>query len=294
MRAERPTAAEDVIQGVRPAFEHIVCGVNGTRSSRVAVEQALAIAGADGTVQLLAVTDVRGAGPNRMAGTGTARAGKALAEARQAARDAGVAVSAEVRNHADPRRALVDAARGSDLLVLGGHVHSRGEGVFLGSAAVYALHAAAVPVLIARPVPSGRPLAWRVLVAAAGAEGDRRAARVAAALAARDGGSVTLLHVEGPHGPDVHRHLAEAATDVFALTGTEPVVVGVKGHAPDAVVAAARELDASLLVLGSRSLTGLRAFASVSERVGARASCPVLVMRDQASADARLASRSSG
>ena len=109
------------------------------------------------SVQLVAVTDVRGVGPYQMAGTGTSRANKALAEARQAARGAGVAVSAELRHHADPRHALLEAARGSDLLVLGGHVHSRGEGMFLGSAAVYALHAAALPVLIARPVPSGRP-----------------------------------------------------------------------------------------------------------------------------------------
>ena len=294
MRSNGPAAAEDFNQGVCPAFERIVCGVNGTRSSRVAVEQALEIAGAEGIVQLVAVTDVRGVGPYRMAGTGPSRANKALAEARQAARATGVAVTAELRHHADPRRALVEAARGSDLLVLGGHVHSRGGGMLLGSAAVYALHAAPIPVLIARPVPSGRPLAERVLVAAAGAEGDRGAARVAAAVAARGGGSVTLLHVEGPRGPDAHRHLAEAAADAFALTGTEPVVVAVKGHAPDAVVAAAGELEATLLVLGSRSLAGLRAFASVSERVGAGAQGPVLVMRDQASADARFASRSSG
>lgn len=279
---------------IRTPFARIVCGASGTRASRVAVEQALEVAGGEGTVQFLAFTDVRGFGPNRMAGTGTARAERAIADARRAARDAGVPASTELRHHADPRRALVDAARGCDLLVLGGHVHSRGEGMVLGSAAVYALHAATVPVLVARAVPAGRRLAERVIVAAAGAEGDRHAAHVAAALAARGGGSVTLLHVDGPDGPDVHRHLAEAAADASALTGTEPMVVSVKGRGPDALVAIADELEATLLVLGSRCLAGLRAFASVSERVGARAHCPVLVMRDQASADARLASRSSG
>jgi nucleotide-binding universal stress UspA family protein len=285
-----PGSAADV----RAPFAQIVCGASGTRCSRVAVEQALEVAGGDGTVRFLAITDVRGIGPNRMAGTGTARAERALADARQAARDAGVAASTELCYHADPRRVLVDTARASDLLVLGGHVHSRGEGMFLGSAAVYALHAATVPVLVSRPLPVGRRLAARVMVAAAGAEGDRHAAQVAAALAARGGGSLTFLHVDGPRGPDVHRHLAEAAADAFALTGTEPTVVSVKGHGPDALVAVADELEATLLVLGSRSLAGLRALASVSERVGARAHCPVLVMRDQASADARLASRSSG
>jgi len=229
-----------------------------------------------------------------MAGTGLARAERALADARQAARDAGVAASTELCYHADPRRVLVDTARASDLLVLGGHVHSRGEGMVLGSATVYALHAAPIPVLIARPVPGGRRLGERVMVAAAGVEGDRHAAQVAASLAQRAGGSLTFLHVDRVDGPDVHRHLAEAAADAIAVTGTEPMVVSVKGQGPDALVALADELGATLLVLGSRSLAGLRALASVSERVGAGARCPVLVMRDQASADARLTSRSSG
>jgi nucleotide-binding universal stress UspA family protein len=278
---------------VRSPFTRIVCGASGTRCSQVAVEQALEVAGDNGTVRFLAITDARGVGSNRMAGTGQARAERALADARQAARDAGVAASTELCHHADPRRVLVETARSSDLLVLGGHVHSRGEGLFLGSAAVYALHAATVPVLVARPVPAGRRLAERVMVAAAGVEGDRRAAQVAAALAVRGGGSLTFLHVDRPHGPDVHRHLAEAAADAIAITGTEPVDVSVKGHGPDALVVVADELEATLLVLGSRSLSGLRALASVSERVGARARCPVLVMRDQASADALFASRSS-
>jgi nucleotide-binding universal stress UspA family protein len=279
---------------VRAPFTRIVCGASGTHCSQVAVEQALEVAGDDGTVRFLAITDARGVGPNRMAGTGQARAERALADARQAARDAGVAASTELCHHADPRRVLVETARSSDLLVLGGHVHSRGEGLFLGSAAVYALHAATVPVLVARPVPAGRRLAERVMVAAAGVEGDRRAAQVAAALAHRAGGSLTFLHVDRPDGPDVHRHLAEAAADAIAITGREPTVVIVTGHGPDALVAVADELEATLLVLGSRSLSGLRALASVSERVGARARCPVLVMRDQASADARFSSRSSG
>jgi nucleotide-binding universal stress UspA family protein len=279
---------------MRAPFARVVCGASGTRSSRVAVEQALEVAGGDGTVRFLAISDVGGIGSSRVAGTGTARAERALADARQTARDAGVAASTELCHHADPRRVLVETARASDLLVLGGHVHWRSEGMFLGSAAIYALHAATVSVLVARPVPAGRRLAERVMVAAAGAEGDRHAAQVAAALAARGGGSVTFLHVDGPAGPDVHRHLAEAAADAFALTGAEPVVVSVKGHGPDALVTLADELEATLLVLGSRSLSGLGALASVSERVGARAHCPVLVMRDQASADARFATRSSG
>jgi nucleotide-binding universal stress UspA family protein len=80
-----PGSAADV----RAPFAQIVCGASGTRCSRVAVEQALEVAGGDGTVRFLAITDVRGIGPNRMAGTGTARAERALADARQSARGGG-------------------------------------------------------------------------------------------------------------------------------------------------------------------------------------------------------------
>jgi nucleotide-binding universal stress UspA family protein len=52
----------------RPPFARILCGVDGSRSSDAAVERALALAGGDASVQLLAVTDIRGSGANRMGG----------------------------------------------------------------------------------------------------------------------------------------------------------------------------------------------------------------------------------
>jgi nucleotide-binding universal stress UspA family protein len=250
------------------------------------VEQSIAIAGADGTVELIAFTDVRGVGPTRMASTGTWRAERAVADARRTARALGIEVTTELRHHADARHGLVEAAEAGDLLVLGGHIHSRAEGMWLGSTAADALHAGSVPVLVARPVPGGRALAQRVLVAASGGAGDRHAAEIAAAIAARGDGSVTIVHVEGPHGATVRRELALAASDAIARTGTEPVVATVRGRVPDAIVATADELEATLLVLGSRGLAGTRALASVSERVGAAAGCSVLVLRGQASADA--------
>ncbi len=260
-------------------FARIVCGVNGTRSSRVGAEQALALAGSGGSVEFLAFTDVRGDGPTRMAGTGLARAQRALDDARATAREIGVAATVELRHHPEPRRGLLDAARGRDLLVLGGHVRSRAEGMILGSTAALALHAGEVPVLIARPAPGGRTLSERVMVATTGSGDDRRAAELAAAIAARDGAGVTILHADGRTGPSVRRELAEEAAAAYALTGVEPVVVTLHEHGADAIADAAAELDATLLVLGSRGLTGVRALASVSERAGARAPCSVLVVR---------------
>jgi nucleotide-binding universal stress UspA family protein len=134
-------------------------------------------------------------------------------------------------------------------------------------------------VLIARPVPGGRRLAERILVATTGSAADRHVAGVAAQLAVTAGGTLILMHVEGPAGPAVRHELAVEASDVSAVTGVDPVVVVVRGHGAEPIVATAEELEATLLVLGSRGLTGARALASVSERVGAAAPCPVLVVK---------------
>jgi nucleotide-binding universal stress UspA family protein len=151
--------------------------------------------------------------------------------------------------------------------------------MMLGSTATLALHDSAVPILIARPVPAERALGERVLVATTGTGPERRAAAVAAAIAARAGGSVTLLHVEGPAGPGVRHELALEASDVLSIAGTEPVIVTTRGHGPEPIVRSAAELAATMVVLGSRGISGVRALASVSERVGAVAPCSVLVLR---------------
>jgi nucleotide-binding universal stress UspA family protein len=167
-----------------------------------------------------------------------------------------------------------------DLLVIGARPGSRAGGIMLGSTATLALHECPVPVLIARPVRDDRPLAARVLVATTGSGAERHASVLAARLAAAAGGSVTLLHVEGPTGREIRHELALEASDVAAITGVDPVVVGARGHGAEPILHAAEDLEATLLVLGSRGLTGVRALASVSERVGAAAACPVLVVKD--------------
>jgi nucleotide-binding universal stress UspA family protein len=48
----------------------------------------------------------------------------------------------------------------------------------------------------------------------------------------------------------------------------------------DALIERAREVDADLLVVGSRGLHGIAALGSVSERVAHRGGCSVLVVRE--------------
>lgn len=149
----------------------------------------------------------------------------------------------------------------------------------LGSTAALALHESPVPVLIARSAPVGRGLGEHVLLTSTGSGSERRAAAIAAELAARAGGSVTLLHAEGPAGSGVRHELALEAADVQEIMGLDPVVVTTRGHGPDPIVRYATELGATLVVLGSRGLSRVRALSSVSERVGAAAPCSVLVLR---------------
>jgi nucleotide-binding universal stress UspA family protein len=259
-------------------FPLILCAVNGSRCSRFAAAQAVELAGADGAVHFLAITDVAGTGHNQTAQVGRRRAREAVNEAKRLARKCGAVATTEVRHDGEPRRALLTEATVYDLLVIGSHARPRAEGIVTGSTAALALHASAVPVLVARPPVDGARLAERIVVASDGTPRDRHAARIASMIAARGGGSVILVHVQHDETAETRRELARQATDVYCATGAEPVTLTPKGDVLD-VVSIAAELDASLLVLGSHSRRGIRALTSVSERVGARARCSTLVLR---------------
>jgi nucleotide-binding universal stress UspA family protein len=62
-------------------------------------------------------------------------------------------------------------------------------------------------------------------------------------------------------------------------TGVDPLILDESGAAHRAVAAAAASIGASLVVTGSRGLTGAQALHSVSERIARTAPCSVLVAR---------------
>lgn len=62
----------------------------------------------------------------------------------------------------------------------------------------------------------------------------------------------------------------------------EPVPKVVQGSPHRRIVEVADETGASLVVMGSRGRTGLKALGSVSERVAHRAPCSVLIVRQPA------------
>jgi nucleotide-binding universal stress UspA family protein len=275
------------MQSQEPQFEtsdadpatlgHILCAVDGSRGSNVAVEQALTLAGPAG-VTFIAVTDVRGSGAMHMATLGPQRAEQALARAEATAKDAGVGTSSILRRADDVRDALLEQARHYDLLVLGTHGAKRRAGVLLGDVAATALHRSPVAVLLARPAPFGKSFPAGVLLATDGSPPTHRAAEAAAEIALRHGASITLLHA-GFGAPDVRRNLVEQQALLAERTGVEPPILELPGSAPHVIVETAHELPASLIVIGSRMLTGIRSLGSVGERVGQTAPCSVLILR---------------
>jgi nucleotide-binding universal stress UspA family protein len=60
------------------------------------------------------------------------------------------------------------------------------------------------------------------------------------------------------------------AVDLTAELGAEPTLIRESGHAADRILETAAAQGASLITLGSRGLTGVRALGSVSERVAHR------------------------
>jgi universal stress protein A len=124
--------------------------------------------------------------------------------------------------------------------------------------------------------------------------------RLAAGLAKDSGGTVVLMHAYQtpilplPEGqlivsPEqmarLHKHLADELdknkTHLIELGAPKVETIVVEGNPTDAVVRAAKEHGADLIVMSTHGRTGLShlLIGSVTERVVRTASCPVLTVR---------------
>jgi hypothetical protein len=91
-------------------FHDIVCGVDGSRGSRLATHQAIALSGRDGTIRFIAAHHTEGFGLNEVSTLSERRAVDALDQAVWQAESRGVHASRVLRSAAgsalrfDPRR----------------------------------------------------------------------------------------------------------------------------------------------------------------------------------------------
>jgi nucleotide-binding universal stress UspA family protein len=134
----------------------------------------------------------------------------------------------------------------------------------------------------------------RILVAANGSPSSRKAVDVAADIGQKYGAEVVVLHVreqqitsfggyeveqEGEAG-DFVEEIVRALKDI-GLSARGEVQTAPLGSVPHVILEMAKEVDAGLIVMGSRRLSDWEGLflASVSHRVLHLAECPVFVVR---------------
>jgi nucleotide-binding universal stress UspA family protein len=285
MESRTEPQLDDPGSGARPLFAGILCAIDRREGGFTAVEQAAALAGPSGHLTLLEVTSYRSEGEYRSPAIGPREATQVLDRASGIAQQAGVPFTTEVDPASPPQRVILNWSVGYDLLALGAPANTWLRGLFVASVGDTALGSLVTPLLVARPAPAGQRFADRILVASDCLEGSDELVELAAQLARAHGASVILLHATG-HEPHVRRggveerarRLQEQSHSLHRSVGDASEVRSKHGRAHDVIVEASRSVGASLVIVGSRRLDGLRAVGSVSRRVAHEAHCSVLLV----------------
>jgi nucleotide-binding universal stress UspA family protein len=249
-------------------FARIVVGVDGTEWGLEALRQALTLAPELGST-IEAVTAVDTA-PAVWTGFAAADwAGLLEQEAQETREEAAAALGVREGSARAVRGKPVPVLRGArdeldaTLIALGGRRSSRLLGIVLGDTVTELLHDGRCSVLVARPAAQGT---WQPRTIVVGVDGSPPSlAGLAAAdeLAARVGGRLEVVAAAEAAAQE-----GEWAERAERLADAKPV---------PALLERSREAD--LVVVGSRSLSGIRALGSVSERVAHGAACSVLVVQ---------------
>lgn len=203
-----------------------------------------------------------------------------------------------------PGAALVEAAEGASLLVVGSHGYGGISGLIMGSVSQQCLHHVTCPLAVVRSVDErtdrdGSPIEvvpGKVVVGIDGSETSRRALDWALDDARARGGFVEVVHswmLPASYGyptlavPDlsIYEEAAEAVVAQFVehadTSGlSRPVKRTVIGGTSTAGLLAARAADAEVLVVGSRGVGGFAGMivGSVAHHLAHHALCPVVVV----------------
>ena len=249
-------------------FDRIICGVDGTESSNVAVAQAMRLLYARRILELISVVARR---PSGGAGRIDSDLERQYDEARRALSDARAqyprARSAILFGDAGP--VLVASAReaGATLVAVGAPAGGRLGGFVPDSTVTYVLHNSPCSVLIARHPAEDDPWPRSIVVGHDGSRAAAEAAVVASELAFRFGAALRFVVATGGDPVDVD---SLPSDEELVWSSWQPV---------NALEAASAECD--LLVVGGRGPGGPgAALGSVSEAIGDLANCSVLVVRE--------------
>lgn len=278
-KSHLPGRFEEVKRVQPPSpFRDILCAVDGSRGSEEAVRQGIALDGPGTRLSFVAVCEDRGVGLAAQADLGEQRARNALEEASALARKGGGRSSTSMLSGASVSNMLLAEAADHDLLVVGCHGGSWLGGIMLGSTATQIAHRAEGPALVARQIANGDDFPQRILLATDGSPGSWAAARTATRLAEARQSELRLVYVPDGMHPQRYREVLKQLTVIEKATGRQPKVVDKPGQVAERITGTAQAAQSSLIVIGRRGVTGLRALGSVSERVVHRAPCSVLLV----------------
>lgn len=262
----------------QPAFADVLCAVDGTRGSLTAVRQAVALAGSQGCVTLLAVSAATGTGRYRGAAIDPARVDRVLEVAAQLAREAGVRCTRVSEARGLPSTMILQHASDHDLLAMGAPTMSLLGGLLTGGVTESVLRSFTTPLLLARPAPQEQPFGRRIVVASDGRERSDMLVELGASLALQLGGGVMLVHAVGVESKARPHKIERQVHSLEAMVADAYEVHVEAGSAHSAIIDIAAHGQASLIVMGCRRLDGLRAVGNVTERVIHEGSCSVLVL----------------
>jgi nucleotide-binding universal stress UspA family protein len=268
---DRPSSAGD-----RSQFRDVLCAVDGTQESLAAVGQAAALAGPSGHLTLLAVTSFSSEAAYRGPAIGPAQAKRMLDSALQVANDARVPSTVEVDPAGPPARVILDWAAERHLLAMGATATSWFGAMFTGGVAVAAEGSFTTPLLVARSTTGEQRFGHRIVVASDGLAGSDELVDLAGSLAQAQGSDLILLHALASEARR-RRVEGQAGRLQLALDGASEVELK-QGSARAVIVETAGEVGASLVVMSSRRLRGVRAVGSVSRRVIHQGHCSVLLV----------------
>jgi nucleotide-binding universal stress UspA family protein len=266
-------------------FADILCAIDGRDADFDALEQAVALAGTQGRVTSLLVTSHRSAGAHRGPAIVPSRATEILERARGIAREAGVQYENEVDPGTPPARVILDWSTRYELTALGAPASSWPAKLLSVGVGDKGIGGFSNALLVARPLARDRRLGDRIVVASDGLETSSALVDLAARLAEPNGSSVTLVHALGRDpikrggASEQEKTLKEQEQALAHARPHATTDLLLKpGRAAAVVVSAAAAAGASLVVMGSRRLDGLRAMGSVSRRVAHQARCSVLLV----------------
>ena len=257
---------------VTDLFDRIVCGVDGSPSSEIAVAQARRVATPGATLQLVSVVERSPAGWPRHVPDEERQYYEAQ-RALEAAR-AGAGATRSQLLFGAPGKVLAGAAarRDASLLVVGDPPGGRLGRTVLGGVGTYLLEAAPCSLLIARDGDEHASFPRTIAVGHDGSAGATYAHAAAGALAQRLDASLRILVARGG---DPVREDGLPAGEGLESSPLSPV---------DALADIATRVD--LLVVGARGVLNLAPLGEVAERVAHLARCSVLVVREPADAGA--------